>query len=212
MHIKQKHDEIALLQSQVNPHFLYNTLDSIRWMAVIQKNPGIEKTVKSLSNLLKNLAKGVGEKITLEEEISLLQDYVDTQSVRFMELLKIENHIDKQFYSYKIIKFTLQPLVENAIFHGIEPTGECGTITLTAYEEGDYLLITVKDNGVGMSEEELKVLRESAVNPHLRGMAGIGVSNVDSRLKLTYGDECGLSYESVQRSFTRVTVRIKKEV
>lgn len=209
MYIRQKNSEIALLQSQVNPHFLYNTLDTIRWMAVIQKNPGIEKTVRSLSNLLKNLAKGVGDKITLEEELSLLKDYIDTQSVRFMELLEFEENIPESIRGCSIVKFTLQPLVENAIFHGIEPSGEFGRISVGAREEGEYILILVEDNGVGMSPEELASLQ--SVSPHTGGMSGIGVTNVDSRLKLVYGNTCGLSYESEPGKFTRVTVRIRKE-
>ncbi len=211
MHLQQKNAEIALLQSQVNPHFLYNTLDSIRWMAVIQKNPGIEKTVRSLSNLLKNLAKGTSDKIPLENEIALLMDYVDTQSVRFMDLLEVRNNIPPALLHYNIVKFTLQPLVENAIFHGIEPSGECGVIELNAYEEGDYLIITVEDNGVGMTDQELKALQSAAQNPNPHGMAGIGVANVDNRLKLVYGGGCGLTFESGKGSFTRVSVRIRKE-
>ncbi|MCL2084019.1 MAG: sensor histidine kinase [Oscillospiraceae bacterium] len=211
MHYRQKNDEIALLQSQVNPHFLYNTLDSIRWMAVIQKSAGIEKAVRSLSNLLKNLAKGVGDKITLEEELSLLKDYMDTQSVRFMELLEFKDCVPARLRDFLIVKFSLQPLVENAIFHGIVPKGECGGISVEAAEDGDYLLIFVEDNGIGMSPDEIAALFASPQNPHPKGMAGIGVSNVDERLKLVYGKECGLSYESEPGKFTRATVRIRKE-
>ncbi|MDR2939127.1 MAG: sensor histidine kinase [Clostridiales bacterium] len=211
MHVQRRNAEIALLQSQVNPHFLYNTLDSIRWMAVIQKNPGIEKTVQSLSNLLKNLSKGTGDKITLEEELSLLRDYIDTQSVRFMALLEFEDRIPKELRGYGIVKFTLQPLVENAIFHGIEPSGEFGKITLDAKEDGGYLMIIVEDNGVGMGEEDLRLIAQSCQKPHPKGMASMGLYNVDSRLKLVYGEECGLLYESEPGAFTRVTVRIKKE-
>ena len=212
MHIQNKNSEIALLQSQVNPHFLYNTLDSIRWMATIQKNPGIEKTARALSNLLKNLAKGVGDKITLQEEISLLRDYIETQSVRFMGLFELEDHIPESLRNYEIVKFTLQPLVENAIFHGIVPSGECGKIILSAKEEDEYLIICVEDNGIGMSEEELKTIAALSLNPHKEGMASIGVANVDNRLKLVYGEKCGLFYESNPNVFTRVTVRIKKEI
>lgn len=212
MYRQQKDAEIALLQSQVNPHFLYNTLDSIRWMAIIQNNPGIAKTVSSLSSLLKNLAKGVGDKITLGEELSLLNDYAETQSVRFMELFEIVNDIDPALYPYRIIKFTLQPLVENAIFHGIEPSGRCGTIRLDAREEEGYLLITIEDDGVGMDAAELAELLDTAQNPHPSGMAGIGIANVHNRLRLVYGSDCGLTYESEKGAYTRVTVRIPKEV
>ena len=211
MLLKNKNSEIALLQSQVNPHFLYNTLDSIRWMATIQKNPGIEKTARALANLLKNLAKGVGDKVTLAEEISLVKDYLAIQSIRFMGLFELENNIPESFLDYVIIKFTLQPLVENAIFHGIVPSGECGKIILSAREEGEYLLIFIEDDGIGMSEEQLKAIHTLSLNPHKEGMASIGIANVDNRLKLVYGEKCGLVYESVPGEFTRVTVRTRRE-
>lgn len=211
MHIQQKNAEIALLQSQINPHFLYNTLDSIRWMAVIQKAPGIEKTVRSLSNLLKNTAKGLGDKIPLKEELNLLQDYVDTQSVRFMQMFELNNQINSCYHHYRIVKFTLQPLVENAIFHGIEPSGNCGVITLDAYEEGEYLIITVEDDGVGMTAQELEEVKKVFENPYPQGMSSIGVANVDHRLKLTYGKDCGVCFESEKGKYTKVTIKIRKE-
>lgn len=132
MYEQRKNIEISLLQSQVNPHFLYNTMDSIRWMAVIQKCPGIANTVCSLVNLLKHIAKGTQDKITLKEEMDLLNDYVAIQSVRYMETFTFVNNVSSDLWNARIIKLTLQPLVENAIFHGIEPMGECGTITLSA--------------------------------------------------------------------------------
>ena len=131
MYTQRRNIEIALLQSQVNPHFLYNTLDSIRWMAVIQKNPGIASITHSLSNLLKNIAKGTQDKITLAEELGLLQDYIAIQAVRYVEMFTFVNEVPQELYACRIVKLTLQSLVENAIFHGIEPTGECGTITMT---------------------------------------------------------------------------------
>ena len=109
--------ELAMLQSQVNPHFLYNTLDSIHWMAVIQKNPGIQQMARSLSNLLKHMAKGYNHKIPLAEEISLLEDYIGIMSIRYMDTFEFVNDINPALYKYSIIKLTLQPLVEIAIFH-----------------------------------------------------------------------------------------------
>ena len=100
-------------------------------MAVIQKNPGIASITHSLSNLLKNIAKGTQDKITLAEELGLLQDYIAIQAVRYVEMFTFVNEVPQELYACRIVKLTLQPLVENAIFHGIEPTGECGTITMT---------------------------------------------------------------------------------
>jgi len=207
----RKNIEIALLQSQVNPHFLYNTLDSINWMAVIQKNAGISNITRSLINLLKNMAKGFSGKITLKEELSLLNDYTTIQSIRYLETFEVINDIDQRFNSYYIIKMTLQPIAENAIFHGIEPTGNCGTITLDAYEDAEYLYITVHDNGAGMTEEEIKLLMTKPKQHTKDSMNGIGVANVDKRLKLIYGKECGLYIESKKGEYTLVTIKIRKE-
>ena len=211
MLLMQKKQEIALLQSQVNPHFLYNTLDSIRWMAVIQKNVGIEKMSTSLSNLLRNLAKGVSDKITLGEELSLLKDYVAIQEIRYMERFVYIDEVPTSLYHYKIVKFSLQPIVENAIFHGIIPSGKNGTIRICAEIERDFLVITVEDDGIGLAAEKINdILSESSQNPD--AISGMGVTNVDDRLKLTYGEECGLFYESIAGKFTRVIFRISKEI
>lgn len=209
---QKKNIEIALLQSQVNPHFLYNTLDSIHWMAVIQKNPGISNITRSLSNLLKNMAKGYSQKITIEEELKLLDDYVTIQSIRYMETFELVNNIDKRFYKYNIVKLTLQPIVENAIFHGIEPSGKFGTITLSATDDDRFICISVEDTGVGMTKTEVAaVMTASREKQSGNSMNGIGVANVNNRLALVYGANCGLSIESEKGKFTRVTVRILKE-
>lgn len=212
MYIQKKNSEINLLQSQVNPHFLYNTLDSIHWMATIQKNSGIMTMTKGLSSLLKNLAKGAGDKVTIEEELSLLKDYVDIQLIRYMEAFELKDNIDASFYKYKIVKFTLQPIVENAIFHGIEPKGEFGFIRVCIEEDDKDLFVTIEDNGVGMSNDELYNLQDSANISKKSNFSGIGISNVDNRIRLIYGKPYGLSIESIQGEFTKVTIRIPKEV
>lgn len=203
--------EIQLLQSQVNPHFLYNTLDSIRWMAVIQKSPGIESMTRSLSNLLKNIAKGTQDKITLEEELTLLHDYVEIQSVRYMEAFTFYDTVPKELYCYRIIKLTLQPLVENAIFHGIEPTGENGTITVTGREEGGDLVLCVTDDGAGISPDVLPTLLSEERPRSHASLNGIGVCNVHKRLQMLYGEAYGLTIESEPGVGTCVTVRVPKE-
>ena len=211
MYEQRKNIEISLLQSQINPHFLYNTLDSIRWMAVIQKSKNIEMTTKALENLLRNVAKGVGDKIPLREELSLVQDYVHIQKVRYVEVFDIFYDIPEEYLSCKIIKFTLQPIVENAIFHGIEPTGEFGEIRISASSENGSLYLAIEDNGAGMTPEELQALKESLKTSNKDSLSGIGVANVDARLKLNYGPQYGLIYESEPGKFTRVTIHIPLE-
>lgn len=210
---QQKNIEIALLQSQVNPHFLYNTLDSIHWMAVIQKSAGISQMTKSLSNLLKNLAKGTQDHITLREELALLDDYVSIQMIRYTEAFEVVNRIPEALLDCRVLKFTLQPLVENAIFHGIEPTGRFGTITLDGQTDDRFLYLSIRDNGVGIPPDALKTLLTASAGHKSKGaLNGIGVGNVDQRLKLVYGPECGLAYESAVGEYTKVTVKILREV
>ena len=212
MYEQRKNIEISLLQSQVNPHFLYNTLDSIRWMAVIQKCPGIANMVCNLVNLLKNIAKGTQDKIPLKEEMDLLDDYISIQSVRYMETFTFVNQVPPSLWDCRIIKLTLQPLVENAIFHGIEPTGECGTITLSGREENGDVILTVEDNGAGIEPEKLSTLLTARHERNRSSLNGIGVANVHKRLQLTYGRQYGLSVESELGKYTRVHVRFPKEV
>lgn len=203
--------EMALLQAQVNPHFLYNTLDSIHWMAVIQKAPGISNITRSLSHLLKNMAKGVSDKILLQEELALLKDYITIQSIRYAETFEYHNEIEEVFLDYRIVKMTLQPIVENAIFHGIEPSGRLGVIRVRAHEDEHYLYIDVEDNGVGMSVDQMRALFAEKKQVSKNTLCGMGVANVNRRLKLIYGKDCGLLVESEQGSFTKMTVKIRKE-
>lgn len=211
LHEERTEIEMALLQSQVNPHFLYNTLNSVHWMAVMQKNTGIEKVVRSLVSLLKNVSKGVSDKIPLTDELALLGDYVNIQSVRYMGAFDYLCKVPDVLREYRIIKFTLQPIVENAMLHGVVPKGTFGIITVDAYEDGDDLVITVTDDGVGMSPEEVETLFRQGDRPDKSSMSGIGVANVNRRLKLAYGNQYGISVESEKGIYTKVLVRIPKE-
>ena len=204
---EKKETELSMLQMQVNPHFLYNTLETIHYLAQLQKAEGIASMSRGLSHLLKNIAKGNGERIVLRDEIALVKEYDEIQQVRYMGMYEIVYDIPDELYECKIQKFTLQPLVENAIFHGIEPGGKCGTITISAHRDDTFLYIDVLDDGVGMSDEELShVFDEKA---HFKGnMTGVGIRNIRERIKLYYGDECDLTYESVKGKYTKAVVRI----
>lgn len=211
LHDERTRIEMDLLQSQVNPHFLYNTLNSVHYMAVTQKNTGIEKMVRSLVSLLKNISKGVSDKIPLAEELSLLDDYINIQSIRYMGAFEYVCSVPQALREYKIIKFTLQPLVENAIFHGIVPKGAFGVVTVDAFEEDDFLVLTITDDGVGMTEEAAAALLQPKQKSSSSSMVGIGLDNVNRRLRLTYGRGAGLTVESVLGEYTKISVRISKE-
>lgn len=211
---KEKKDlEIKMLQAQINPHFLYNTLDSIRWIAMIQKNSGIVQVVTSLSSLLKNMAKGFNEKVTLKKELEFLNDYVIIEKIRYVELFDLDIQVsDPVLYNAKIVKLTLQPIVENAIFSGIEPSGHTGIIKISAYTNNNTLYISVLDNGVGISPENIDTLLSETERVKSSTMSGIGLPNVDRRLKLVYGEDYGIKIDSELGKYTNITVSLPLEL
>ena len=197
-----------MLQSQINPHFLYNTLNSIKWMATIQNAPGIAEMTTALSRLLKNIAKGTEKAVPLSAELSLLDDYFTIQTYRYGGTISLEYRIDDEAaLSCLIPRFTLQPVVENSIFHGIEPKGTPGTITIHIYRKNDAILqIDITDDGVGMTEEQARQLLSENKNEKTEFFREIGVSNVHKRLQYEFGEDYGLRVESRLSEFTTVSV------
>lgn len=210
---KEKKDlEIKMLQAQINPHFLYNTLDSIRWMAMIQKNTGIVKTIGALSSLLKRMAKSYNEKTTLEKELEFLEDYITIEKVRYMELFDLKIDVrNPDLYKAKIITLTLQPIVENSIFSGIEPSGRNGIIHITVYSKKDTLFIEIKDNGVGIPPELIPSILSDTNKHKKNSLNGIGLPNVNQRIKLNYGGHYGISIKSKVNEYTVVTITLPLE-
>lgn len=210
---QEKRDlEIKMLQAQINPHFLYNTLDSIKWIATMQKNSGIVQVVTALSSLLKNMAKGFNEKVTLRQELDFLDNYVTIEKIRYIELFDVEIEVDDpSLYDAKIIKLTLQPIVENAIFSGIEPSGRFGEIKIHACAEDGVLHVSVTDNGIGIAPENIEKLLSDTSRVTKSHMSGIGLPNVDRRIKLVYGEAYGVTVESELDSYTRITVSLPLE-
>lgn len=196
--------ELQVLQSQINPHFLYNTLDMIYWMGIRNEAPEVSKAASELGAFYK-LSLGNGETIvTLEDEIRHIEAYIDIQNLRFNNSITLLNNVPLSLYSYQIIKVTLQPLIENAITHGIrEKESESGTILLDASKEGDELHIMITDDGVGMTKERL--LHIFNMRNHSNGH-GYGVWNIHERIKLTYGTPYGLQYNSTPGIGTKVTI------
>jgi two-component system sensor histidine kinase YesM len=177
-------------------------------MAKIQKNTGIADITRSLISLLRNIAVNPDDLITLEDELGLLEDYTLVMSLRFMGIFNLENRIDPSLRQYLIPKLTLQPLVENAIIHGIAPSGAFGTIVLEGRFADSSLIITVEDSGCGIEPEQLRQILRVDAGKSGTSFNTVGVKNVDERLRLIYGEEAGLEFESVPGKFTRVTVRL----
>jgi two-component system sensor histidine kinase YesM len=210
---KNKRDlEYRMLQSQINPHFLYNTLNSIKWMASIQHAGGIVEMTTALSRLLRTVSKDIRKVVPLEDELALLDDYIIIQKYRYGGSVTLKKQIaGNELLKVLIPRFTLQPLVENAIFHGIEPKGG-GTITLTVTGggmEGD-VLVTIRDDGVGMSAGLITKMFAAAGDKS--GMfRELGVHNVDERLRYAFGEGYGLSVASEEGAYTAVSIRLPHE-
>ena len=212
---KQKQDlEYRMLQNQINPHFIYNTLNSIKWMATIQHAPGIAEMVTALSCLLKSVSKSNERLVPLYEEFALLNDYFTIQQYRYggtitLDVSYIED--EKLNHSCLIPRFTLQPLVENAIFHGIEPKGSAGEVTLRVERDtanGD-VLIRLTDDGIGMTAEQAaKALQEPGPEEAAAKYRHVGMWNVHKRLQYSFGEAYGLSIESEPGVGTTVMVRL----
>lgn len=204
--------EIKMLQAQINPHFLYNTLDSIKWIATMQHSAGIVRVVSALSSLLKNMAKGFNEKVTVRQELDFLDNYVTIEKIRYIELFDVDITVeDPVLYDAGIIKLTLQPLVENSIFSGIEPSGKPGLIQIHIYSREQVLYISIRDNGVGISKENINRMLTDTSRVTKHYMSGIGLPNVDRRIKLVYGQEYGLAIDSEVGVYTCVTVSLPLE-
>ncbi len=206
--------EYRMLQNQINPHFLYNTLNSIKWMATIQHAPGIAEMTTALSRLLKSVSKGNERLVPLQEEFALLNDYFTIQQYRYggtvtMDVTYIED--ERLCQNCLIPRFTLQPLVENAIFHGIEPKGCAGSIALTVtrdHANGDVLL-ALTDDGVGMTAgQAAKALTEPGPEEAAAKFRHVGIWNVHKRLQYSFGVAYGLSIASTPGQGTTVTVRL----
>lgn len=212
---RQKKDyEYKMLQSQINPHFLYNTLNSIKWMATIQNAPGIAEMTTSLSKLLKDISKGTTTLISLEHELSLIRDYFTIQQYRYGGAVTMEIHVeDESLLSCRILKFTLQPIVENAIFHGIEPKGSQGHITISVCrDENRDVRIDVTDDGIGMPPDVAAGLLEGCPPTGSSSFfKEIGISNVHKRLQYEFGSRYGLTITSRPGEFTIVSILLPPE-
>ncbi|WP_166246282.1 cache domain-containing sensor histidine kinase [Paenibacillus turpanensis] len=212
---EKKKSELRALQAQINPHFLYNTLDSIVWMAEAGKNDRVIELVKSLSRLFRiSLSKG-RDWITLEKELEHVHSYLVIQQLRYRDILDYEINVDASLYGCPMLKMTLQPIVENAIYHGIKNKRGKGLIRIGGKPESSQtFVLTVEDNGIGIPQEVLERLRadlEKGELPEETGKevsGGFGLHNVQQRIRLFYGEWYGVHIESTLQQGTTVTIRI----
>ncbi len=200
-----KETEFKALQAQINPHFLYNTLESINWIAKMNKQTQISQMVEALGLLLRNSVSIKEPIVSLAEEIEIVQSYLTIQKFRFEERLAFSLEIPERYGNLPIPKLTLQPLLENAIQYALEPSIGVCTITIRSYETENSLNLTVEDDGPGMPADTLARLRSGTLQTNGKG---IGLLNIDERIKISFGDGYGVQVESRPGYGTRVTVRI----
>ncbi len=213
---KQKRDlEYKMLQSQINPHFLYNTLNSIKMMSQAQGATGITEMTTSLATLLRSISKGTSLLVPISEELSLVKNYFTIQNLRYGGMIQLNITVDDdKIMNAQILKFTLQPIVENAIFHGLEPKGGTGTIDLHAYfvpcgDDANNICIDVRDDGVGIPKEQcLTLLNDHEGENRSEFFREIGISNVHKRLQYEFGEQYGLFIESEEGKYTNIRVTI----
>lgn len=200
----KRESEIKALQAQINPHFLYNTLDSIIWLAEGKKTEEVIETVSALAKLLRyGISKGE-ECVVISRELEHVTHYLMIQRMRYSDEFEYFIDVDKTILSCKTIKIILQPLVENAIYHGIRSKEDRGIIYIRGKRIKDKILFEVEDDGLGMTEEQLANILSA--QPSQKEGSGIGVKNVHERLKRYYGEEYGLVYQSTPDRGTCVSV------
>ena len=203
--IKLRDIELSLIQAQINPHFLYNTLDAIVWLIEIGKNDQAEQMVTSLSSYFRSFLSDGRDIVTIAEEKQHIQSYLEIQQVRYRDIMEYEINIDPSIEGTKIPKMTLQPLVENAIYHGLKPKRGKGRIIVTGTREDDKIILKVQDTGLGMSDEELESLKTRVLN---EDTTSFGLTSAYKRLKLLYGEECKFDIKSVPQEGTSISIEM----
>ena len=190
--------EMKLLQAQINPHFLYNTLDTIVWLAEEKKTTEVVSIVTYLSDFFHTTLSKGKDFITIQEEELHVDSYMKIQKFRYQDVMDYEISIDKELYPYTIPKLMLQPLAENALIHGVRNKRSCGHIYITGRKDNGNIIFQVTDDGRGMKPDELQRLRQGIANNNIdtTDNSGFGIVNVNQRIQNYYGNEFGISFES----------------
>jgi two-component system sensor histidine kinase YesM len=200
--IKQKEAELKALHAQINPHFLYNNLDMIYWTCRIEKAEESAGLIQTLSGLFRLSLNNGNEFTSLEKEIEHLKLYMTLQQKRFAGMVQFLLNAPDDIMNCKVVKLVLQPLVENAITHGIEKKGEQGTVEVKIYREGETLVYVVRDDGAGAEEDEIYSCLENIQD----GERGFALNNVNERIKIYFGNSFGISFKTAPGSGMIVTV------
>jgi two-component system sensor histidine kinase YesM len=203
--------QFAMLQSQINPHFLYNTLETINWMAfdLTKSDNNVSKAVNSLAQLFRNNVYLGDYIIPIEQEIDNTKNYLDILELRYGDIFKVIWEIDETIINYSIIKICLQPIIENAVYHGLKPKGREGLLTIRGeISENKYILFRVTDNGIGMKPVRLEEMNHKLNDIENQMEDHIGIYNVNQRIKIVFGMEFGVSLKSEENIGTEVFIKI----
>lgn len=216
--IKQKQEaqkrenelHFEMLLAQINPHFLFNTLNSIKWMSIVAHTDNITTTITSLGRLLEISMNKMNDRILIEDEIMNIKSYSQIQQLRYPGRFEINYSIDDSILKLYTLKLVLQPIVENSIIHNIE-NREFLTITISGQCINNTVILKVHDNGVGINKKSIEnILSKNKEQKNNNVFRGIGVSNVHERIQLEYGADYGLHYESDEKSFTDAFITFPK--
>ena len=200
--------ELSLIQAQINPHFLYNTLDAIVWLIEIGKNEEAEQMVTSLSSYFRSFLSDGKDIVTIAEEKTHIDSYLKIQQVRYRDIMEYDIDIDPEIESHKLPKMTMQPLVENAIYHGLKPKRGKGLIKVIGRQDEKNIILEVIDTGAGMEPAELDVLKNRVLS---EDTTSFGLTSAYKRLKLLYGDGCDFNIESTPGEGTSIRITIPRE-
>lgn len=203
----QKDAEFKMLTSQINPHFLYNTLETIRMKARINKQYEIEELVKMLGKILRSSIQVGSKDMTIREEVELAEYYLKIQQYRFGERIQYQIYVEEGTERQKILPLLIQPLVENCIIHGLEGRADVGHIDVCVKRSGQNVVITVTDDGAGICGEKIAEIRRELAGNRTKG-EHIGICNVNQRVRLRYGEEYGVTVESICGEYTRVEITL----
>lgn len=217
LYVRQKEDasillkkqaELNALQSQINPHFLYNTLETIRGQAICCGATDIVKTSKALADIFRYNISKHGVMITLKEELDNIDAYMMIQCIRFNNKFQLVKEIDEDTLDIRIPKLLIQPVVENALIHGLETKRDPGHITICSFRTEESLTVTIRDDGIGIDVERLKKLNGELMHSSLQQNANIGLVNINTRIQLIYGKKYGISIMSAKNIGTTVTLTL----
>ena len=206
--IRLRKAEFELLQAQINPHFLYNTLDTIVWLAEAGDQKRVVSMVGNLSDFFRTSLNQGKDIISIREELAHVRSYLEIQQVRYQDILRYEITVPEDLYEYKIPKITIQPLVENALYHGIKNKRGQGTITVSGKRNENGFVLYVRDNGIGMTQERLKEVRAGIQKLSYTGKEIYGLYNVNERIRLNFGETYGISIESTYGEGTCVSISL----